>query len=353
MKKSKNIISTVSVFLIVTFSVALITEPQVCSKGVASGILLCGRVIIPSLFPFTVCVLFVLKSGIFRNIEKVSHVTKRLFGVPSELFWLVMLSFIGGYPIGARLLNEAVVMKKITPKTAGIMLCYCVNAGPAFVVSAVGSGIIGSKRIGYILLLSNISAAFVIAFLLRKMVNINLALSKPVLYINPADNFVMSTTQAATSVMSICGFVILFSGLNQYIMQLSEKIIAFKPVLYLLEVTNAVANTGNIYIISFLLGFGGISVWCQVLAMSEKIEINYLSFVLARLFHAALSCGVTFLMLRVFKITVPAISNLKSFDFGTFTSSAAVGISMLVMSIVFIISLGTKKYAGKIIDNMV
>ena len=45
------------------FIVILILKPELCTKGAAEGLLLAGRVIIPSLFPFTACVLFIMKSG--------------------------------------------------------------------------------------------------------------------------------------------------------------------------------------------------------------------------------------------------------------------------------------------------
>ncbi len=353
MKNGKNIINMLSVFLLTIFAVFLIVQPEACSGGVAKGIIICGRIIIPSLFPFTVCVLFILKANIFKNTEWISLITKRLFGFSSQMFWIMVLSFIGGYPIGARLLNEAVSLKKITPKTAGVMLCYCVNAGPAFVVLAVGSGILGSKRIGYILLLSNILSALLLAFFSRKKFKIDNIATALNLHINPMDNFVASTAQAAATVMNICGFVVLFSGINQYITMLGEKLPNFKIMLYFLEVTNAVTNTNNIYFISFLLAFGGISVWCQVMSMAENIEINYCKFIIARIFHGALSCAITYLIVKIFKVTVPTISNFKSFDFGLIASTVSVSISMLVMSIVFIVSLSTKKYVGKILEDVV
>ena len=136
--------------------ILVITNPKVCTEGAVKGLLLSGRVIIPSLFPFTACVLFIMKSGGLSLLDFANPFTKRVFRLSPQQFSLMLLSFIGGYPVGGKLLNEAVKSGKISKENAGIMLNYCVNAGPAFIVLAVGGGILGSKKIGYLLLLAHI-----------------------------------------------------------------------------------------------------------------------------------------------------------------------------------------------------
>ena len=59
--------------------------------GVAKGLYISGNVIIPSLFPFGVIVLIILRSNI-----KI---------LPDTVF-VFLLSIIGGYPVGAQLIEE-------------------------------------------------------------------------------------------------------------------------------------------------------------------------------------------------------------------------------------------------------
>ena len=49
--------------------------------------------------------------------------------------------------------------KKISAKDAGLMLNYCVNAGPAFIIGAVGTGFFRSTALGYILAVSHYGGA--------------------------------------------------------------------------------------------------------------------------------------------------------------------------------------------------
>lgn len=338
--------------IILMFIAFLLIEPQICSKGIANGILLCGRVIIPSLFPFTVSSLFLIKTQNLVNLKVLNKFTTVVFSLPLDLFLIMLFSFIGGYPIGAKLLNESVIQKKISPKQAGKMLNFCINAGPAFIISAVGS-IIGSKLLGVILLISHLLSSVIVCLICRfKSGEIRIP-KKSEFQISIADSFVISTSQATSSILSICSFVILFSCINSYIEFFSIKVSNLKLISYLLEVTNAVTLTNNIFLIAFLLGFGGVCIWCQIFEMGKNIKINFFSFVCFRFLHGILSATITFLILRLSNISIPTFTNNTKFNFSLLYSTPSLAISMVIMCMVLIISITTKKYTGKILEDMI
>ena len=333
------------------FIILIISSPKICTAGAAKGLILSGRVIIPSLFPFTACVLFIMKSGGLEALGFAEPFTKKVFHLSAEQFSLMLLSFIGGYPVGAKLLNEAVKTGKISKENAGIMLNYCVNAGPAFIILAVGSGILGSKKIGYILLIAHISASLILSFFFGfriKKDNSHSEITEN--SFDTADNFVYAVSDAASAVFSVCAYVILFSAINEYISCFAEKLPYLKWVAPLLEVTNAVTGMRNIVIIAFLLGFAGVSVWCQILSLSKLIKINFAFFTLSRIAHGLLSAVITGLLLKMFKITVTVFSAVK---YTATYNGIALSISMLSMVIVLIISLFSKKRTGNILRDIV
>lgn len=340
--------------LIILFTLLIIINPAICKAGAISGILMCGRIIIPSLFPFTMCVLFIIKSGVLQKLEPLTPTTKAFFGITADEFSLLILSMIGGYPVGARLIKESADNGVITETQSRIMLNYCINAGPAFIIGAVGTGILGSKEIGYLLLASHIIASLFLCFICRFFrTEEKLSVKAPPIHISIADNFVVSASEAASSVLGICAFVILFSAINAYIKAFSIKLPFLKFLLLLTEVTNAVTYTDNIILISFLLGFGGFCVWCQVISAAKDIKINYSLFLLFRLIHGILSAAFTSLGLRVFGITLPTFSSGGEFSFSALYSTPTLTVSMLAMSIIFAISLTTKKYSAKILEDIV
>ena len=331
--------------------ILVITNPKVCTEGAVKGLLLSGRVIIPSLFPFTACVLFIMKSGGLNLLDFANPFTKRVFRLSPQQFSLMLLSFIGGYPVGAKLLNEAVKSGKISKENAGIMLNYCVNAGPAFIVLAVGGGILGSKKIGYLLLLAHIISSLILSLVFGHFIkNDNTDSENTAESFSPADNFVVSVCEAASAIFSVCAYVILFSTVNEYMNCLSEKISVLKYISPLLEVTNAVTGMRNIVIIAFLLGFAGVSVWCQIISMGKLIKINFAVFTLSRTAHGVLSAVITALLLKVFGIAVTVSASVK---YTPTYNGIVLSLSMLSMVIVLIISLFSKKRTGNILKDIV
>lgn len=339
----KKIIYFLSVTFILMFAVLILKNPNPCIKATSYGINLCARVLIPSLYPFTFCVLFILNTNTLNKLNFFDRLLKKLFGMNGYLFSVFFLSLIGGYPLGAKLINDS----QIDEKSAKTMLNYCVNAGPAFIITAVGNGIFNSRKIGLILFVCHILPPFILAFLFRKKLSADKCCHKN--YTNIADNFVISATSSAAALINICTFVLLFSIISAYF----EDVSFLKPITLLLEVTNSISNTNNILLISALLGFGGISIWCQVYSLSKKEKPHFVAFPLCRIFHAFLSAAFTYIAIKAFGVTLPTLSNGKELGFTAFTNSAAVGFSLIILSILFMISLKQKNYAGNILEDIV
>lgn len=347
MAKKNSVYFTCGMVLLI---ILIVLEPQICRNAAYKGLLLCGRVIIPSLFPFTMCVLFIIKSGV---LEEMSYFT-RFVRLNFYEIGIILLSAVGGYPIGAKLLNEAVKEKHISPERAARMLNFCVNAGPAFIVGAVGEGLLQSRELGYCLLLAHILASAImgifICFTIKKaQINIKSKTQR----LGFADNFVLSAAEASSSVMSICGSVILFSFINGYISHFAQKLTFLKHVALLTEVTSAVAQTDNLFIIAFLLGFSGFSIWFQVLSLVSEFKINIWEFCLFRVLHGVISIALLFAILKALGMSVPTFSNGKSFSVTYIYSTPVLSVCMLLMCIVFFISVQGKKYAGKITEDIV
>ena len=71
--------------------ILLVAFSDQCVQGVIKGLYISANVIIPSLFPFGVIVLIILRS----NIKTIT-----------DTAFVFLLSIIGGYPVGAQLIEE-------------------------------------------------------------------------------------------------------------------------------------------------------------------------------------------------------------------------------------------------------
>lgn len=347
--------SKISAFVFATALIILIIVfPTVSNSGVSRGLIISSNVIIPSLFPFMVCVLMLIKSGFSIKSKYVDNILYKILGQNFDMFFVFFMSMLGGYPVGARLINELHKQKTIDNKTADIMLTYCVNAGPAFVVSVVGA-VFCSNKIGIALLVSHITASVIMSILCANELKRNNCQYKSPLLKTKAfsENFVESVADASSSIIGICSFVILFSSVNAYIDYFLGDMRIIKYVSFFTEVTSAVTKTKNVYFISFLLGFSGISIWCQIFAMSANRKINFIRFAVSRILHGIISTIITWIIITVFDIKLLTFSNNVAFTKNTMYSNSALFVAMLIMFIVLFIFIYSKNNSGKIINDMV
>ena len=96
------------IFLILLAAGALCTGillyPQSSAQGARDGLTLCAGVVIPSLFPFVVLACFLTNSGLGELISRpFSPITRYILKLPSSCGCAVIMSMLGGYPVGAKM----------------------------------------------------------------------------------------------------------------------------------------------------------------------------------------------------------------------------------------------------------
>ena len=127
-------------------AVGLLWKTKEVSEGVRAGLGSCAAVIIPSLFPFMILAGLIAATQAGAVLSRaVSGFTRRVIGMPENLGAVLLMSFVGGFPVGARMLSDMLARREIDRETAERALCCCVNAGPSFLISAVGAGMLGSR----------------------------------------------------------------------------------------------------------------------------------------------------------------------------------------------------------------
>ena len=236
----------------------------------------------------------------------------------------------------AKLYNSGIIDRR----TAERMLAFCVNAGPAMIIIAVGGGMLGDTIAGWILYASHIAASVIIGavwarFAKRCEEPSDNSASAPSL----ADAFVNATSSACVSMLTICGYVTLFSSIIELTNTFAPWFAVFAEVTCGAKLA---ADSGlSVPLISAILGFGGISVMCQVSAMSEGL-IRMPVLLFTRCMHAGLSYLICGGLLRLFNRPMEVISNLGSAaaDFSIIT--VPLSLSMLVMATTFLFAIQHK-----------
>ena len=126
--------------------VLILAEPQAASRGFASGTALCLERLLPALFPFmVVCELLAEAPLPGRALLPV----QKLLGLETpEAVRAVLLAWLGGYAVSARLANS--VWEKSPQDAHRVLLLGCCS-GPGFVIGSVGGLMLRNVSLGLLL----------------------------------------------------------------------------------------------------------------------------------------------------------------------------------------------------------
>lgn len=365
-RRLKSLLPDAILFLLL---LGMVIFSKKASIGAALGLKRCAETLVPSLFPFMALCIFSIQSGFANRVGSLlGPVTRFLFYLPPCAGTTVLVGLVGGYPVGARSIEALLENGQITREQARRMLFFCVGAGPAFVISAVGVAMLGSLAAGVLLFCAQAGCALLIGILLgirarRKKYPLTNALQqKKESHVSVAEALVHSTEQAASSTITMCAFVILFSTLLGVLDQLgipaflgsAAHAIGVPPLAsnaifqLFFEVTagvsaSAAAEPWSPFFISLSLGWAGLSVHFQIYSSLPRLEIPYGKFMLARLCHGLLAAGVTLLLFHFAPdVAVNALGPVMPPLESRFYSGVPFGIALLFMCGLFLLCLPKK-----------
>ncbi len=341
--------------------------PEVISAGASTGLSLCAGVLIPSLFPFMALSSFALYSGAdYPIVRLLGKGAVKLLRLPARSVSIFLFSLLGGYPIGPKLIASCVERGELDTHQAQRMLSFCSNAGPAFVVSAVGFGILGNVAAGLVLLGAQVLSAFIIALgssLFERERPVYRPMKPPAAPIGLS--FVRAVTDSASSMMALCAFVVIFAvilrmmdgfGVFAALASLLHLDTAFVTALIsgFLEVTSgckaaaACTGTASILLCCLFTAFSGLSVLFQVRSILQHVEIRFGPYLLSKFLHCVLSTGFVLLFFQLFPPIadvfgpshLPLGSEIRPFSFSAWTT-----LLFFLACLTLIIGTGKKKHS--------
>lgn len=291
---------------------------------------LCIRSVIPTLFPFLFLSALVtdLLWGTHGQIFKV---LARFFHMPPGGESLLLSAFLGGYPAGAIAVGDAYRRGDMPQKTAAGLLCYCNNAGPAFLFGMMASQFPEKWMIWTLWGIHLLSAAMVGAVIHLPMEPVGSASIKKV-------SLPETLIRTVKSMAMICGWILLFriliGFLDKWFLWLLPDWIRVS-LWGFLELSNgcwSLHQIENVFLrfltASAMLAFGGVCVTMQTasavstLPMKQYIFGKLLQMLLSILLSAAVFrgigipaaiCCIGFLILeriRKKRSSIPAVSGV-------------------------------------------
>lgn len=296
---------------------ALLRFPQEVSAAVTEGLRLSVSVLIPSLFPFFICVNLTSALGLTGVLARVfAPVMRRMFHVSGAGCTAVLCGAAGGYPSGAQCVAALYREGQLSRAEAEYLLLFCNNAGPAFLFGAVGT-VLGIGMTGCLLLWGiHLLSALVIGLVNRPKEAPNAALP-PVQRANASGAVVEAVRSAGQSVLQITMFVAAFSVLARLLTMAAAHILpdgVCTVLTGMLELSGGIAALANLPIAlrwklalaSFFLGFGGLCVRMQTQAVLAPAGLSGCGMLLAKLVQGLLAALITFFLAPLLPETVTA-----------------------------------------------
>ncbi len=314
--KLKKLIFTLIVVAVA--SVVLINSNAV-RDSVADSIEICLNSIVPSLMTFMTVATFIADSDCADVLAGVlGSPVRLLLNLPRNCTKAIILSMLGGYPCGAKIISDMLKNGETDLETAQRMLRFCINASPAYIVSAIGVGLFGSARVGAIICISHLLSSLLIGIVFRgKKITEKpyLKQTRPKL----SECFVKSVFDSTTAMLYISGFTITFStlltlldetGITQGFITLLQPLThnaeTSRSILYVLF--DVVAGSHScidcppltaLLLCSAAVSLGGMSIWAQVAFYLSRHKINFFDLIFFRLLHAVLTTTATYIIINI------------------------------------------------------
>lgn len=325
-------------------AVGLLVCPKVVSQAVKNSVADCLEIVIPSLFSFTVLALWLQNSGVYRYALKfLTFPLSRLLKLDEELCAVLVLSNIGGYPTGVKLLSSLVEQGRLSKKDAGRMLCCCFGSGPSFIIGLVGLRLFRSMPAGGILFGACFVSSLVVAAAVRLGGEIRLKRSADEHSLNTGTETLISSVMSAARVMlTVCVMIVAFSVVTALLKHtgltdLAENVLHCKGVLSaLLEVTriSEISTVGAaLPVCAALLCFGGVCVHLQVSALSNGMPVRWL--LLSRLPAMAVSALLTLPFAQRFPMAAQPVAAIPD-NTQIFSGSSVLSVCVIFMCIILL-----------------
>lgn len=282
--------------------VLMVAFPSIALASARRGISLWASDVLPALLPFFICANFLQNIGIIRMLR-------------SGAFPFAM-SVLSGYPMGAKIVGDLRRGGEISLTEAKRLMSFCSTSGPAFMVGAVGAGMLGSGTLGGIIAAAHYIGAFVNGILYTRL--LGRESGGPPAPISDSkrggrgmqESFTDAILMSFRSLAIVLAYIVLFmfltdlfhmSGLfsmtddqavRALIKGFFEMTVGCEAVAEGISVTSSV----KCVLCAFILSWGGFSVMGQSMSMLSGTGVTLGYLMVSKLTHGIFAAAAAFLI---------------------------------------------------------
>lgn len=392
--KTSRIIYLKSYFLpiiSIVFILCLIFLSETAISSALKGIKLWLDIVFPSLFPFFVASEILSSTGFVRLAGVLMEpIMRPLFNVPGCGSFAFAMGITSGYPVGAKITAGMLENKHLTKIEAERLLAFTNNSGPLFIIGAVATGMFKLPVLGLFLLSCHIAACISVGILFKfygRKIKGNKCKIKASTFSkfkselrsltyktnsNLGSILGEAVKNSVMTLLTIGGFIILFSVIINFLLEIGlidgfsglisnflspfsiSKEIISSVLCGIFEITTGtnMASTAQgasllqkLTIVSFILGWAGLSVHSQVISIVSRTGISIKPYLVGKFLQGCISAFYAFIG---FKIAGSALLNAKPAFLSLFTTSntlywfdyVMISLKYLLFSLALIILLG-------------
>ncbi len=301
---------------------AIVINPEVYITSCLNGIMVWATVVLPALLPFMFFTKTLTELGVADILASKFKLFPKIFKVPSLAIYVFILSILSGYPVGAKIVADLYESGAISKEEAYKITTFTSNSGPMFVLGSVGIGMLTSRKLGIIILISHILGALINGLIYRNHKENSTEINKKIIEKNNLSigDLMWNTVH---SVLIIGGFIALFfviieiiNNLNIFspISNLFSKIFNCDANIFtaifngIFEITRGcldISKLGLSELVSgtlctFIISFGGLATTMQALVFLKKFDMRFSFFIKQKITHAIFASVISFILLLIF-----------------------------------------------------
>lgn len=315
--KSSKSIQFLWLITSILFVFLLLTNPVNSTRLANIGLTTWYKHMIPSLFPFMVLSGFLLRSGLsFQLSSLLNPVLGRLFRLSPNCIYIIIMGFLCGFPMGANVIAQSLSLNKITRREAELLLAFCNNIGPVYVISFVVAACPFYPLWITLTIMYGIPLSFGLFLRYTRYKDIPNCIKNEVSnhcpYMNQnntnnyLDAFQESLQKAITSIVTLGAYMIIFNVLqlplyNTFYQVPENWLCILKGLIEINSGINAISIFPQLYIIvySIFLPFCGLCCFFQTYAMIKDTPLSLRNYFIHKLIQTIFTLFLYIVLLNV------------------------------------------------------
>lgn len=292
-------------FFFVVLFVCILTHSELSLYYALSGLELWYQKMIPALLPFMILSSIMIRMGLSERFAGLFYpILHPIFKVSKNGCYAIVLGFLCGFPMGAKVIAELHQNKLLDEKEAEFLLAFCNNIGPVYFGSFVLPLLHRQLLIPYLIGMYGIPLLY--GWILRNTVYKDLteesemrrsSITSAELVVCDRDRIGLlehvdgAIHSSLQSILALGGYMILFNMMNllpHVLLGRANPMLA--PILEITGGLHLLQDSNPLYAL-LLLQFGGLSCIAQTYSCIRDTPLSIGRYVLHKLILTALTAG--------------------------------------------------------------